>query len=127
LIPALADIPASGPATPFLEIRAVLQKLEESVQTLRDAGGRFQSLSPLVLGPEAKTHVQQAVGYVQEDRKAREALRDAIGSADPQRIAVAFAGREKIGSLAVELDRMALELLRHYEIPEGEARGFRLT
>ena len=126
LTPRIKDIALPGAQTTFAEVQALTQSLTKSLASIDDTLTRLSACSGFAVGPDARSHFEAAAIYLREERAVREALKEAILSAQSERITEVANSFNDLEPFASGLNQATEELVAKYNIPEEEARGFRV-
>jgi hypothetical protein len=122
--PRLYQIKMPTDSTTIAEWQVTNQTLATSLTVIGDAAKRMNSLAAFAGVPEVRAHLEAAVKYLVEERRARQALKDAAASADSGRIADATKIFVSLSPLAMELQSAAQLLLTKYVIGGDDAITF---
>lgn len=122
--PRLDEIKIPTGSTTLAELQVITQTLATSLSVIGDTAKRLNSLAAIAVVPEARAHLEAAGKYLVEELRARQALKDAVASADPARLAEATKVFASISLLALELQRAAELLLAKYAIGGEDAIKF---
>ena len=115
----MASFSPPGPETTFAQLRALTATLDTALSEI-DGIQNHLRLPARDLGESSMTHVKAAAAYVTKVLTGFSDMKDAILSADPEKIAASAEAIAALESEAAEVNRATEELMDKYAISDEE-------